>query len=76
MSTNTVSAEGFEVLSPRPAGTQVAPTKAKKSLLQRIFDKMAANAEKQAIARLQAIDPRMAADLRAAKDRAEAQAQI
>ena len=76
MSTNTIAAEGFEVLSRRPNVAKGATKVAGKSLMRRIFEKMAANAERQALARLAATDPRMAAELRAARDRAEAEIQI
>lgn len=71
MNTNTIAAEGFEYVSRRPSAIKVAG----KSFMRRIFDKMAANAERQALARLAATDPRMAAELRAARDRAEAEIQ-
>ena len=72
MNANTIAAQGYELISRRPQVTR-APGK---SLFRRIFEKMAANAERQAMARLAAADPRLAAELRAAKDRHEAQALI
>jgi len=70
MSLNTTVTEGFEAPT-RPPNTAEKATKiAGKSLIRRIFDKMAANAQRQAFARLAVTDPRMAADLRAAWDRA------
>ncbi|MFK7966207.1 MAG: hypothetical protein AB8C46_19770 [Burkholderiaceae bacterium] len=72
MNANTIAAQGYELVSRRPQDAK-APGK---SLFRRIFEKMAANAERQAMARLAAADPRMAAELRAASDRHEAQALI
>lgn len=48
-----------------------AARQSRKSFWTRVFEGMAARAEQQAIARMAALDPRLAAELRAARDRAE-----
>ena len=76
MSTNTIAFKGSEALSGQPQAASATSKVAGKSLFRRLFDKIAANAERQALARLAVVDPRLAAELRAAKDRHEAQAQV
>lgn len=50
----------------------VAPSKAAgKSFFARVFDAMSRRAEQNAMARLAALDPRLANEIRAARDRCE-----
>lgn len=48
-----------------------AKTTSRKPFWTRMFDRMSANAEQQALARLALIDPRLQAEVLAARDRAE-----
>lgn len=69
MSAVNVVESGFEVRG--SAENAVAAPKSGKSFWARFMDSMARRAEQQAMARLAAVDPRLMAEIRAARDRAE-----
>tara|TARA_R110002049_G_scaffold270296_2_gene447319 strand:+ start:903 stop:1106 length:204 start_codon:yes stop_codon:yes gene_type:complete len=64
MNANTAVATDFQAEVAAPA----------KSFWARIMDGLAARAEQQAMARMAALDPRLASEIRAARDRAEREA--
>ncbi len=69
MSAVNVVETGFEVRG--TAQDTAAAPKSGKSFWARFMDSMARRAEQQAMARLAAADPRLMAEIRAARDRAE-----